>query len=269
MPLISSVYRFRKSLSWALYHLLLSAFIAALMAWLVIGVWFPGSFIWISGGVALFLTVIVVDVVCGPLLTLLLIRSEKSRKALFVDMLLIAVIQVSALIFGINTFAQGRPVAIVFEVDRFHVISPADIDNSKPESIPDWAKPWNAQPMRMIGVRNAKDGAEKMESVDASLQGVEPGQRPWWWQDYALSVPQVKERAKPLNQLLSMHPESVSRIQEDALRAAQEPREHETADARKLLWLPLVSRHSMDWVALIDPYSARIRGYSHADGFYE
>lgn len=261
------IYRLKSAVPWALRHLLVSTVIATLLAILAIDLWFPAPFWKISAGGMLFFTVVAVDIVCGPLLTLLLIHSDKSRFARSIDFLLIGIIQISALIYGLYTLGESRPIAVVFEVDRFHVISFADIDDSKPEFIPDWVKPWGGEPVRVLGVRSAKDAREKMESVDASLQGVEPGQRPWWWQDYALSAPQVKARAKPLSALLAMHPDMASRIEADAARALKTSDDNEEKNPENLLWLPVVSRKSMDWVALIDPQSARIRGYIHADGF--
>lgn len=259
--------RFRSAAPWALRHIFISLIVAIFVAFLVIGTWFPAPFLKMSGGLKLFLTVILVDVICGPLLTLLLIHSGKSPKARLIDISLITVIQISALIYGIHTFSQGRPVAVVFEVDRFHVISFADIDESKPELIPGWIKSWGTEPPKMFGVRSAKGLTEMMESVDASLQGVEPGQRPWLWQDYALNAPQIKERARPLEQLLAINPEMVQSIQAAAAKAVMDPFENEVANTSELLWLPVVSRQSMDWVAFIDPRSARIRGYVQADGF--
>ena len=37
--------------------------------------------------------------------------------------------------------------------------------------------------------------------------------------------------------------------------------------AQALRWLPLVSRRATDWVVLLDPATARVRGYVHLDGF--
>ncbi len=259
--------RLRSSAPWALRHLGVSVAIAGLVAFLVIGAWFPPPFAEISGGLSLFLLVIAVDVVCGPALTLLLLHPGKSHKALWVDVALIAVVQFSALGYGVHALSEARPIAVVFEVDRFRVVSYADLDTSHPESVPDWVCPWGFEAPRLLGMRAARTAQEKFESVDASLQGVEPGQRPDWWQDYATNAPEVKRRAKQLTQLLAMHPQDVQRIQSAAARAAREPQGAETANPQDLLWLPVVSRQNMDWVAFVDPLSARIRGYAHVDGF--
>lgn len=259
--------RVRSAAPWALRHLVFSVVIAGLVALLIIGAWFPPPFVEISGGLSLFALITVVDVVCGPALTLLLLHPTKSRKALWTDIVLISAIQLSALGFGVHTLSQARPIALVFEVDRIRVVSYADLDMSHPEMIPGWVQPWGFAPPRMLGVRTARTAAEKWDSVDASLQGIEPSQRPDWWQDYALNVPQIKARAKPLELLLAIQPQMRQRILAAASLAARKQGEQETARAEDLLWLPVVSRRSMDWVAFIDPYSARIRGYVKADGF--
>jgi len=259
--------RLQSSAPWALGHLIVSVVIAGLVALLVIGAWFPSPFAEISGGLSLFLLVVAVDVVCGPALTLLLLHPGKSRQALFVDIALISAVQFSALGYGVHTLSEARPIAIVFEVDRFRVVSYADLDTSRPESIPDWVRPWSFQGPRLLGVRAARTAREKFESVDASLQGVEPGQRPDWWQDFEINAPEVKQRAKRLELLLAMHPQKVQRILSAAAQVTHGLKQDDTMNPQELLWLPVVSRKSMDWVAFIDPSNARIRGYVHVDGF--
>ena len=259
--------RIRASAPWALRHLVFSTILAALVASLVIGAWFPPPFVEISGGLSLFVLIAAVDVVCGPALTLLLLHPGKTRTALSVDIGLISVVQLSALMYGVHTLSSARPIALVYEVDRFRVVSYADLDVSRPETVPDWVQPWGFETPRLLGVRSARTAEEKWESVDASLQGIEPSQRPDWWQDYDSSISQVKKRAKPIELLLTMHPHDRQRVQAAASQAAVKAKEHETSRYEELLWLPVVSRQTMGWVAFIDPHTARIRGYIKIDGF--
>lgn len=262
------VTRLQAAAPWALRHLAISSVVGGLVALLVLGLWFPQPYLDISGGWRLFFLIIFVDVVCGPTLTLLLIHPKKSRRALWVDIALIFVVQMGALSYGIYSLSQARPIALLFEVDRFRVVSYADIDTSLPESIPDWVGVLRFESPRILGIRSAKNSQEKAESVDASLQGVEPGQRPNWWQAYELSIPQVKSRAMPLNILLTLNPQSTERIQHSAAKAAEQVNGQQKAlKPEELLWLPVVSRMSMGWIAFVDPLSGRIRGYVEADGF--
>ncbi len=257
----------RSAAPWALRHLLFSLLIFGVLAAVVFCIWFPGPFIKISGGWSLLLLIFAVDVVCGPLLTLLLLYPGKSPQAMRIDIVLIFFIQASALIYGIHSLSQARPIALVFEVDRFRVVSYSEIDTSHPEAIPAWVSNWSLVQPRILGTRGAKDPKERLESLDASLQGLEPGARPHWWQKYELSVPLVKMRFKPIEELINLNPNVSEEIQNQAERAVEQSLENEARTASEMMWLPIVGRQSSDWVALVDPNSARVRGYVHADGF--
>lgn len=248
-------------------HFLLSTLIAGLVAILVFWKWFPEPFGELAGGLNLFGLIVGVDVVCGPLLTLILIRKGKTHIALAADICMIAAIQLCALAYGLHSLSQARPLALVFEVDRFRIISYADFPEDELNTLPDWAKPWHIAEIRTMGLRSAATLDEKIASVNGSLQGVEPSQRPSWWQDYGLSKPQILAKARSLNTLRQMHPTKQDII-DIALRQVDPARSAgESTDPMKLRWLPLVGRHSMGWVVLIDPVTARIRGYAALDGF--
>ena len=165
----------------AALHLLLSVAVALLAALLVFGVWFSTPLRELAGGTELFWLVVGVDVVCGPLLTLVVFNPAKPRAELRRDLAWVALIQLLALGYGMHTLSHARPVALVHEVDRFRVVSFADLDQAEAPSAPDWAQPWRLSSPRTVGLRPVTSSAEKMASVDASLQGIEPSQRPSWW----------------------------------------------------------------------------------------
>lgn len=261
--------RFRPALWAALWHLSLSIAVAGLVAFLVFGFWFPGALRELAGGADLFWLIVGVDVVCGPLLTLVIFNPAKPRAELARDVALVAAIQLLALGYGVHTLSYARPVALVYEIDRFRVVSFADVDADadEAEQIPDWAQPWRFSRPRTVGIRSSSTGAEKLDSINLSLAGIEPSQRPSWWQDYALSRPQVLERARPLPELRAKHPEQSALLDAAVAQALHNNQPDETTDAQALRWLPLVSRRATDWVVLLDPITARVRGYVHLDGF--
>ena len=259
--------RIRFALKASGWHLLASSLIAALSAALVFVFWYPFPYDQMTGGRHLFWLVISVDVVCGPLLTLVLFSPTKPRAELARDLALIVAIQLAALGFGLHALAQARPLALVFETDRFRVVSLADLDpddslNDGPFKAPLGLGPWSqwslSQP-RVLAVRKSKDGAELMKSVERSLAGVEPSQRPSWWQAYAMSVPQVLQRARPLPELAAKGPAQATELAKAVARSGQ--------PEAQLRWLPVVSRHTTDWVVLIDAASGQVRGFAHVDGF--
>lgn len=270
ISVLPSGFRFRAThaLRAAAIHLLLSATVAGVVAALVFGLWFPSPLRELVGGTELFWLIVGVDVVCGPLLTLVMFNPGKPRAELRRDLALVALIQLLALGYGIHTLAHARPVALVHEVDRFRVVTYSDLDEGEDASVPDWAQPWGLTRPRTVGLRPVSTSAEKLASIDASLQGVEPSQRPSWWQDYALSTAQVLQRARPLSELRAKYASQAALINAAVARALANQKPGETTDGAALRWLPLVSRRATDWVVLIDPHTARLRGYVHVDGFF-
>ena len=64
--------RFRSAIKAMGWHFGVSALVAAAVAVLVFMVWFPYPYRQLAGGTELFILVMAVDLVCGPLLTLVL-----------------------------------------------------------------------------------------------------------------------------------------------------------------------------------------------------
>jgi len=252
----------------AILHFIVSVLVAAAAAVLIFGYWFHAPLAELMGGRELFWLIVAVDVVCGPLMTFIVFGPGKSQFERAVDLIIIILIQLCALGYGIYTLGYARPVALVYEVDRFRLISYADLDEADAVNAPEWLRPWSSSPMRTVGLKSSEASLEaKMKSIDASLQGVEPSQRPSRWQDYEMSAAQVLERARPMSDLRLKHPTKSDMIIDAAAIALEGADKGETRDMESLRWLPLVSRWTTDWVVLIDPVSARVRGYLHLDGF--
>lgn len=95
-------------------HLGLSLGIAALAAVVVFGLWYPYPYREISGGRSLFMLVVSVDVVMGPLITLVIFNRAKPRRELMVDFSVVALLQLAALSYGMWTVFVARPVHVVF-----------------------------------------------------------------------------------------------------------------------------------------------------------
>jgi hypothetical protein len=239
-------------------HFLISTVVAALAATLVFGVWYPGIYRVLAGGRDLFLLVVTVDVVLGPVLTLAVFNLKKGWPHLRRDLAVIGIIQLAALAYGLQTVYEARPVATVFEVDRFRVITAAsvhlpDLPNAPPayQRLP-LTGPW------FLGSREPKNGDETLNAVSMALQtGIDRGQRPIFWQPYSNSVADAMSRARPLSALFSRHPGVVADVRR-ALKAAG-------ASETTAKFLPLMARGG-DWVLVLDKegqpvYHVRVDGF--------
>jgi hypothetical protein len=244
-----------------LVHLLGSLLVATLVATIVFGLWYPHPYRELVGGTELFLLVIAVDVVCGPLLTAVIFNPAKPRKELIIDLGLVIMIQLAALAYGMYTVVQARPIYSVFEVDRFRIVTAADIDSV------DWAKakaPWSESPWgapQIITVRAVASNEEKLESIDLAMSGKDLSLRPDFWKAWDSQTPEmVLKRSKSLFDLRKKLPPVQQALLDTAAARSGLPPE-------RLRSLPMTSFKTADWVALIDSQTAMPVAYAPVDGF--
>ncbi len=106
----------------ATVHLCLSMAIFSLFVFILMYFWYPAPFFSASGGWQGLRIVAIIDIVLGPLLTLVLFSPDKPYRELATDLSLIATIQITALCWGIYTVHQQRPVAIAFLDYSFYTV---------------------------------------------------------------------------------------------------------------------------------------------------
>jgi len=107
-------------------HLLLSACIAGALVAVMLLVWYPWPLFEVAGGSGLVIILVGVDVVLGPLITLVIFKAGK--KGLKFDLAVIACLQLAALAYGVHAVFVVRPVYMVYNVDRFNLVSAIDLD---------------------------------------------------------------------------------------------------------------------------------------------
>lgn len=252
------VLRMRSAFRAASVHLLSSLSIALLAAALVFGLWYPFPYRDLAGGRELFLLVVVVDVVCGPLLTLVLFNPRKPRAELWRDLGLVALIQLGALGFGLHTVWQARPLFLVQEIDRFKVIAEPDFRGASMAQLPATLRPrWWSGP-QTVAIREPQDAAERQKVLFESVQGGRDyGERPEFYLPYeGEAALKSLRRAKPLAVFLQKQPS-----QQDAARKLSVEK---GADMAQWLYLPVIARQ--DWVAVLDK-QGQIQGFLPGDGF--
>ena len=241
-------------------HLLISLAIAALAATLVFAFWYPYPYRDLSGGRELFTMLVSIDVILGPLLTLAVFNLKKPRKELVRDLACIALVQLSALGYGLWIVFEARPVHMVFEIDRFRVTHAADIDPALLAKAPPVLQALPITGPTMLAVRPLLSD-ETFSATMAALSGAQMAFRPDLWQAYDA---QAKQRAwdasKPVAALLKKYP-----TQQTALaQIAQNTGFPES----QLRYLPVQARDTV-WSAILQPQTADIIGYLPVDGFLD
>lgn len=252
--------RIRSAARAALLHFGLSLLVACGVAWLVFRVWYPAPFHEFTGGRSLFLILIAVDVVCGPVLTLVLFNPAKSRFKWRVDLTLIVLTQLGALCFGLNQVAIARPVFVGFEGDRFRVVQAIDVDATRLQDAPEGLRSLGFGGPRALGVRLAQPGDDDyLQSVQMSLQGLHPSFRPSRWRHFEEQVPSVQKALRPMRELREKNPDRLAEI--DARLLGLKLSDEQVG------YLPLVREETTDWVALVSRSDGQPRAYLHLDGW--
>ncbi|HVY07428.1 MAG TPA: pilus assembly protein, partial [Burkholderiales bacterium] len=111
-------------------HFCISAAIALLAALFVFVFWYPYPFRELSGGRELFLILVSVDVILGPLITVAIFNRAKPLRELKRDLAMVGLLQLVALAYGMWTVFVARPVYVVFEYDRFRVVHAIEVPDS-------------------------------------------------------------------------------------------------------------------------------------------
>ncbi len=250
--------RLRAATRAAALHLVGSVAVAVLAAALVFGFWFPYPYRDLAGGRELFLLIIAVDVICGPLLTMVLYNPAKPRAELCRDLGLVVLIQLAALGYGLHVVWQARPLYLVQEVDRFKVLSMPDLDMAEVRKLPiPMQVNWVKGPIT-VAIRAPKDAEEQQKVLLESVQGGRDyAERPEFYLPYeGAAALKALQRAKPLAAFLDKQPSQRS--------AAAEMAASKGLDMAQLVYLPVVGRQ--DWVAVLDA-QAQIQGFLKGDGF--
>lgn len=226
-------------------HFGLSLLAAALVAALVFLVWYPAPYREMMGSFKLFWLIVGVDVVCGPLLTFILASPQKKRREMLLDLTLVAIIQLSAFIYGLHSVYEARPVAVVYEIDRLRVLAQADIYEPELAQAPESYHHIPFIGIWQLATREKKESDDTINDINLALQGYDIGQRPSWWIPYADARKTIQKRALPLNTLMQ-------HISEDKRILIEKTATKHGYPSEKLWFLPITSPKSSEWTAILN-----------------
>lgn len=222
-------------------HFLVTLTLAACAAALIFLVWFPDPLETMIGGTELFMLVVGCDLALGPLISLVIYDSRKSRRALVFDYTLVGAVQIAALVYGVFILAGTRPVYIAFNTDRIEIVTARDIDEKELAAAPAAYRRLPLTGPRYVGIVVPKE--DRNDALFQALSGNEEHMRPKFYVPYESLRDKILARAKPVDALTQKKPESKPAL-EAAMREVSIP-------AERIRWLPVHHRRGF-WTALID-----------------
>ena len=239
-------------------HLALCLVVAALVALVVFLCWYPAPFADLTHVAPIFLMLVGIDIVVGPALTLIVAKPSKPRAELLRDLSVIALLQLGALAYGLHSVASARPVALVFEVDLFRLVTANEIDVPALAEAPAPLRELSWRGPRLMAVVKPDDPDEQLRTIDLGLAGVPLAALPKYWRDYESHADEAWRKARPVALLLEKYPQVAADVQA-AAEAAGQP-------AGALRFLPLLSRQA-SWVTVMAP-GAKVLVHLPVDGFF-
>ncbi|WP_445404251.1 TfpX/TfpZ family type IV pilin accessory protein [Acinetobacter vivianii] len=197
-----------KRLKFFLSHLAISFFIALIVVGVVFFVWYPYPLAKAVGVTHIFLMMLAIDVIIGPLLGLLVYKEGK--KSLKMDLSIIILIQVLALGYGVYSIAQGRPAWLAYYVDRIQLVRNNEIlDQNIEKALPQYQQPsWLKS--QFVGVEFAKESSARKNDMFAEvLGGISIAQKPERYVPLDKVKKQIQQRAQNLDVLNQFNEKAV------------------------------------------------------------
>jgi hypothetical protein len=178
-------------------HFLISLFVGLLLLALCWFIWYPAPMLLAIGGHEIFLLVVGIDVILGPLLTLVAFKSGK--KSLKFDLAVIALLQIGALAYGVSTLLEARPAYVAalgghFQVVQATEVTDANLAKAKTE-LSWWGPLW-------VGTKAPTERADIDAVNDVAIVGAGRGHFPQLHIPYATMSAEILEKAQNVDALI-------------------------------------------------------------------
>lgn len=188
-------------------HLAICAIVGAILLALFWFVWYPAPLFSAVGGLEIFLMLLGIDIVLGPLLTFVIFKLGK--KSLKFDLAVIGCIQIAALAYGVFILLSGRPVFIAAVGHKFDLIQASEIGpdqlEGSTESLPWWGP-------KVVGIKQATDKKERERMIFSGLAGADYGHYPKYHAPLDTMRDELLANAKPISALRAKNPSQDNEI---------------------------------------------------------
>jgi hypothetical protein len=197
-----------------------------------------------------------VDLVLGPLMTLIVANSKKSRRELTRDIGIIVAVQLCALIYGSTALWSGRPLYYTFSVNQLQLVQAYDIDSDEAalgrKQNPSLAPYWYSLP-RWIWAPLPPDPEESNTIVLGAILGKsgDVTSMPRYFKTWDQGLPELGKQLKSLDEVnIAYFSKGQKKKLKELMQASGLP-----SDQRNVM--PLTGR-GRPLLAVFDPASLKI-----------
>lgn len=183
-----------------LSHLSISFLIALIAVGVIFFVWYPYPLAQAVGATQLFIMLIAIDVIVGPIMTLLIYK--KDLKVFKMDLVIIVIIQMAAFLYGFYSIAQGRPAWIVFNQNKFELVRVNNQFTDNAKKIPKEFEKVSWFGPKYVSVIPSSNSKQREDDLFMeALGGVSLAQKPERYVPLNTIAQKMQQQAQSLKQL--------------------------------------------------------------------
>lgn len=183
-----------------LWHLSASVVLALMAIAIVFYYWYPAPLAEATGVISIFLLLLIIDVVLGPLVTFII--AKPGKKSLKIDMAIIITIQLAAFIYGMSVVADGRPVWLVYNKGQVDLVQAYQLNNSyRDNASEDYRRKGWVGP-QWVSAKSPEDPVARNTLFFESLSlGIDLPQRPDLYAPFSAESAEIEHAAKAVGTL--------------------------------------------------------------------
>jgi hypothetical protein len=199
-------------------HLCISAALVGSVFGFVFWVWYPAPSFEVVGASSIIRMLIGIDLMVGPLLTLIVFKQGKP--GLKFDLSVIAIVQLTALSYGSYRLYDEKPDYLVFAIDRLEFISGRHVDTSEIRF--DALRQKQVGKLTLAVAEPPADPDAYQQYLNSVLVDGQPDleSRPEFWLPWDEGKDVVRDSIKPLGDLKPESADEAQRLQHAAQRYA-------------------------------------------------
>jgi len=183
----------------SLIHLFISAILVGSVVGIIYWSWYPEPTFGIVGVLPIMLMLMGIDLILGPLLTLVVYKHGKP--GLKFDLSVIALVQIIALVYGAHTLYEEQPHYLVFAIDRVEFVAQKDIDPLVMRF--DESQTEHFAGLVQIYAKRPEDPQDYQQYLNSVITEGQPDleRRPEFWEPWSVGSDVIEQQVRPIEDI--------------------------------------------------------------------